>query len=123
MSCRSATHPRRHGGLRSDVTASAQRAMSWMYAAKLASAYPGDPPERAVLFALARHMRAKDTDRCVWPSVERLAELTGYGCTRVREALTNLEQQAWIESDEHGRKGGKGRSTRYWVNVGMLEDF
>jgi len=67
------------------------------------------PTAKLVYIALARHLR--NGNREVWPSIPRLADLTGLGDRTVSRALIALEAAALIVG-----KRSAGRSTRYGFN-------
>lgn len=71
----------------------------------LAWAHQGDPTTKLILLALAEH--ADSNGRC-WPSIGRLAALTGLHRATVIRVLGRLETDGVIE-----RTRSTGRSTRY----------
>ncbi len=89
---------------------------------------PAHPKERisakskkAVLRALAEHYPN------IWPSVDVIAEKSGYGTTQTRAALRELEFHDHLiyEILHRGERnqGGIGQTKQYWFNVDGLISF
>jgi DNA-binding transcriptional ArsR family regulator len=81
-------------------------------------------PTKAVLKELAWF--ADDDGKNIWPSVTTLAERTGLSRRAVQKLLRDLEQTGAIDAEGSrlgGRvRGGRGRATRYRINLGWLEE-
>lgn len=75
-------------------------ARDWAYAQPLKA------PAKPVLVALAEH-----GERC-WPSVARLAEMTGYDVRTVRRAIRTLEQAGLIDVEQQ-----PGKSASYSLKL------
>ncbi len=70
-------------------------------------------PAWGVYCAMARH--AKPDDNSVWPSLGRLARLTGLCERSVRNAITCLVQHGWITRERRLGKNGVNTSNRYRI--------
>ncbi len=71
---------------------------------------------------MALHLKRKRLSDPVYPSVERLAWLTGFGMTVVRAALQTLRKTGWITAVS-GEKGGHGVTVSYCINLDMFKRF
>lgn len=80
------------------------KALTWAWSQSL------KPAPKLVLLALADH--ADDRGYC-WPSLARLAEMTGIDRSTVTRSLAVLEQHRLIARDRS--TGGPGKSTRYYI--------
>jgi hypothetical protein len=65
---------------------------------------------------------ADDEGHDVWPSVATVAGDVGVSDATVQRALRWLKSVDLIRVDG-AATGGRGRSTRYWINVGRLRDI
>ena len=70
------------------------------------------PSAKLVLLCLAEH--ADDGGHC-WPSLRRIADLTGLSHATVTRCLTDLEASGLVVRNRG--KGGQGRKTRYRLTV------
>jgi hypothetical protein len=66
---------------------------------------------KAVLNFLATLARENEGNLC-WPSVEQIAAGVGRSVRQVQRALSVLAAPGLVKMD---RRGGKGRTSRYWV--------
>lgn len=65
---------------------------------------------------------ADDEGFDVWPSVATVAGDVGVSEATVQRALRWLKAVDLIRVDGSAQ-GGRGRTTRYWINVGLLQDI
>lgn len=61
-------------------------------------------PEKSVLVALVSHLNSARNGVLVWPSQQRLAEMTGLGASTVRRVLVRLEALGLIKRQESGSR-------------------
>ncbi len=91
--------------------------MSYDLVDRVITAVPADlcggAPAKLVLIALAQH--ADEAGEC-YPSVARIAELTGMGRTTVRRALATLEARSLIDVEVR-RLDGRQASSRYTLSL------
>jgi hypothetical protein len=97
----------RRGSLRREESSTVQ---PWaIIKAATAVAFPGGPCERLVFLALWRHA---DEEATCWPSLARLAKLTGFSRRRVQEALHRLQAADFL-----GWTALNGRSNFYTLSA------
>ena len=80
------------------------------------------PPTKFVAIVMAWH--ACELCGMAWPGVHTLADETGLGPTRIRQALAELQSATWrgrpmLQERAYGQ-GGRGRSTQYIVLPGLI---
>ena len=84
-------------------------ARDWAYSQALAA------PAKPVLVALAEHVSGEG--RACWPSVSRLARMTGYAERTVRRALRALEAAGLVRIERR-----PGRPALYSLNLSTTPD-
>lgn len=76
------------------------------------------PSAKAVLNAMAWF--ADDTGQSIWPSVNTLAQNTGYSRRAIQKLLRELEEAGVIRA-LGSRLGGKHKTTHYCIDLAWLE--
>lgn len=74
--------------------------------------------EKAVLLALASHLNAKRNGTEVWPSLARLASLSGFSESTTRRALHKLDRDGLVKI-----RSDYGKSNTYTVNSEVIHSL
>jgi hypothetical protein len=77
-----------------------------------------DPSAKLVLISLAEHANKK-SGGVAWPSVATIAEESDLSVRQVQYHLRELEAAGWL-SPVGNTCGGRGRSTRYQLNIARM---
>ena len=79
------------------------------------------PLPRFVLVTLANYVNEEEGG-IAWPSINTLAEQTGYSRAAICEALIELEEAGLITRTRRARDNGSLRSTEYRIMIGLAAD-